>query len=326
MGIKNFILAVVSVLIVVTMLVSTIPGLQAEVKLIQTRIMDILGFNRNGEPKATRPIGAQAAIPLAFQKCLTCHPEIAEKAKAANQHWPFNAGHCGDCHAPGHPEKGPAQFTVKRSELCSTCHNRQVERTLPYQHYPFKTGKCADCHDHHGSNNSRNLRLPPKVLCNSCHNMALRYLDKKVQHPPFFKSECIACHHPHASANPKNLRAPVDELCNTCHFATLPGQYAMVKHPPFREGKCINCHHPHASDNPRMLRKPIPDLCLMCHRFAQVGYYQKMHPIGEKYPDRALGGKVVCLSCHHPHGTGNPRMWRRPGNWLCFGCHRDKMR
>lgn len=329
MGIKNLVLTVIGVLIIVTLLVSTIPALRAEVQLIvqslEKSLLD-LSIDQNREPKATGPMSATAFIPLAYQRCLTCHPEIEEKTKAANQHWPFNSGKCADCHAPGHPENGPAQFTVKRSELCSTCHNRYVERSYPNQHYPFKNGKCADCHDPHGSNNIRNLRLPPKELCNSCHNMALRYLSFKVQHPPFLKSECIACHNPHASPNPKNLRAPVQELCNTCHFATLPGQHALVKHPPFRDGRCIECHHPHASDNMRMLRKPIPDLCLSCHKHEQVGYWEKMHPIGDQYPDRALGGQVNCLSCHHPHGTGNPRMWRRPGNWLCFGCHRDKMR
>ncbi len=263
------------------------------------------------------------AVSEGFQGCTKCHPKIAEKMKATYRHVPFAKGDCAVCHKPHDSKTGKTEFTLPLVELCATCHNRNKERQNPYQHYPFKTGKCVDCHDPHGSDQAFNLRLPVKVLCNSCHNMAIRYLDKKVQHPPFVNSECTACHSPHSSPNPRNLKAPVDQICNTCHFATLPGQYAAVKHPPFKDGRCIDCHHPHASDNARMLRKPIPDLCLGCHQ--NTGYLLQMHPTGEKYPDRARGGTVSCLSCHHPHGTGNPRMWLRPGNYLCFGCHMNKM-
>ena len=259
-----------------------------------------------------------------FEGCTTCHPKIAEKMKAPNRHAPFAKGDCAVCHKPHDPLTGKAEYTLPLVELCSTCHNRYKERQNPYQHYPFKTGKCVDCHDPHGSDQAYNLRLPVKVLCNSCHNMAVRYLDKKVQHSPFVNSECTSCHSPHSSPNPRNLRAPVEQICNTCHFATLPGQYAEVKHSPFKDGRCIECHNPHASDNVRMLRKPVPDLCLSCH--PNIGFQQeRMHPIGDKYPDRARGGQVSCASCHHPHGTGNQKMWLRPGNFLCFGCHASKL-
>ncbi|AVX20522.1 doubled CXXCH domain-containing protein [Carboxydocella sporoproducens DSM 16521] len=265
-------------------------------------------------------------IPREFKVCLDCHDTLVQKLQEKNTHLPAVMGQCGVCHVvTGHPGAS-AQYTLPLNELCFTCHNRIWDKQNQYQHRPFELGKCADCHDPHGSPNQYNLRLVPQLLCNTCHNMGIRYGKYKVQHPPFATNQCLGCHYPHSSPYPKNLRAPVNELCNTCHFATLPGQYALVKHPPFRDGRCIECHHPHASDNMRMLRKPIPYLCLNCHdNERQIGWYKKMHPYGEKFPDRAEGGSVTCLSCHHPHGTGNPRMWRRPGNYLCFGCHRNKM-
>ncbi|MDA8234729.1 MAG: cytochrome c3 family protein [Clostridia bacterium] len=313
MAIRNILIWLVAVALLVSIGAYAFPTLTDQ-------ISKLLGFEGDKANLAVKGI-----IPNDFQGCIKCHPQIAEKMKAPNRHTPFVNGKCADCHKPHDPKTGKAEFVLPLRDLCSTCHNRYEERMNPYQHFPFKTGKCADCHDPHGSENTYNLRLDTKVLCNSCHNMALRYLNKKVQHPPFFRSECIACHHPHSSKNPRNLRVPAEELCNTCHFLTLPGQYALVKHPPFRDGKCIQCHHGHASDNERMLHKPVPDLCNSCHTWKQTGFMDKMHPIGTKFPDRALGGQVNCTSCHHPHGTGNNFMWRRPGNYLCFGCHRDKM-
>lgn len=270
-------------------------------------------------------IEVKGEVPENFQRCFSCHPEIQEKFKATYRHVPFVLGNCGDCHKPHNTETGKAEFTVNINELCFTCHNRKEEKDLPYQHVPFKLGKCYDCHDPHGSENNFNLRLPVKVLCNTCHNMGLRYGNFMSQHPPFKNSECIACHVPHASKYKRNLRVEVPTLCYSCHWATLPGYFNSVKHPPFKAGKCLACHHPHATDNKPMLRKPVPDLCLGCHDQAKViGYSNNMHPIGDKYPDRYYGGPIKCTSCHHPHGTDNPRMWRRPGNKLCFGCHLNK--
>jgi predicted CXXCH cytochrome family protein len=309
--------------IIATTAVVTIPPLrEGVVKLFSSAIAAITNLIN---PEAKNTIDPNAEIPEDYQKCFGCHQEIQEKLKATYRHVPFANGFCGDCHKPHNAETGKAEFQVPLGELCSTCHNRTKEKAMPYQHVPFKNGYCFDCHDPHGSENMFNLRMPVKQLCNSCHNMGLRYGDKKVHHPPFKNSECASCHHPHASNAERNLRIEVPNLCYTCHWATLPGYYSVVKHPPFETGKCLSCHHPHATDNPRMLHKPIPALCVGCHKFEQIGYWQKMHPVGDKYPDRALGGSVTCLSCHHPHGTDNPKMWKRPGNYLCFGCHKDKM-
>lgn len=268
--------------------------------------------------------GVAGIAPNSFESvlCGRCHIDIKAKMSLPNVHVPFAAGRCSDCHLPHDPATNKTTLTVDKKELCNTCHNRQKEKVMPYQHVPFKEGRCMDCHDPHASENIKQLRLPPQLLCVSCHNFS-RGQEFSTKHPPFKLGDCIVCHSPHAAENPKNTREPLPDLCFKCHREQAQAmEKAKVKHPPFAQAQCTKCHNPHQTNTERLMKKDLPDLCLQCHDANRImgGFRHPMFNVISPLD----GKKVTCISCHNPHASENERMWRRPKQFLCLGCHKDK--
>ncbi|TCS76126.1 cytochrome c3 family protein [Effusibacillus lacus] len=254
--------------------------------------------------------------------CGRCHQDTVAKKKLANVHVPFAAGRCSDCHLPHDPRNNKTRLTVDPKELCSTCHNRQKEKNMPFQHTPFKEGRCMDCHDPHASENIKQLRQPPQALCTSCHNFS-KGQEYATKHPPFKLGDCMVCHSPHAAQNMKNTKEPLPDLCFKCHREPAQAMNkAKVKHPPFAQAKCTNCHNPHQTNTERLMKQDLPGLCFQCHNTDRLmGNFT--HPMFNV--QSPLDGKrVTCVSCHNPHASENERMWRRPKQFLCLGCHQNK--
>lgn len=254
--------------------------------------------------------------------CGRCHQSTVEKQGLPNVHVPFAAGRCSDCHLPHDPETFEAKLLIPKKELCNSCHNFIEYKNKPHQHVPFKENRCMDCHDPHASENMKQLVLPPQVLCRTCHNFDKgQYFENK--HPPYQVGDCIVCHHPHAADNFKNTREALPDLCFRCHRKIAHQQQkAKVLHPPFAASKCTACHNPHQTNTYKLTQKPIPNLCFQCHNPERImgGFSHPMFNVISPFD-----GKIVtCLSCHNPHGNENERMWRRPKQFLCLGCHKNK--
>ena len=255
--------------------------------------------------------------------CGRCHQSTVEKRNLANVHVPFDAGRCSDCHLPHDPKTFEAKLTVDRKVLCNTCHNFIELKDKPFQHVPFKEGRCMDCHDPHASENIKQLVLPPQILCRTCHNFDKgQYYENK--HPPYQVGDCIVCHSPHATDYRKNTRDPLPDLCFRCHRTiALQQEKAKVLHPPFAASMCVSCHNPHQTNTYKLTKMAIPALCFQCHNAERIMGGFQSHPMFTVISP--FDGKMVtCLSCHNPHGNENERMWRRPKQFLCLGCHKDK--
>ena len=114
-----------------------------------------------------------------------------------------------------------------------------------------------------------------------------------------------------------------DELaqCLQCHR----DKAAKSMHEPVMMFGCTLCHVAHEDRNTKMLDFPrlkalTNDICMSCHSADQIyqncggtvgcGHPVQNHPIyGEQdplYPNK----KFTCASCHNPHGSAMPKLFR----------------
>jgi predicted CXXCH cytochrome family protein len=104
-------------------------------------------------------------------------------------------------------------------------------------------------------------------------------------------------------------------------------------HPPVDEqSNCLDCHADHGT-----AAYPHPALkqgCLACHRIQNLesATYVVLKPVKPIVcrechdADQALHlhfpySSAMCLRCHDPHGSSNPRLLRAKANDLCLECH-----
>jgi predicted CXXCH cytochrome family protein len=88
---------------------------------------------------------------------------------------------------------------------------------------------------------------------------------------------------------------PVASMCDSCH-------------------QSVSTPHPQKNKQTFKLLQEPPDLCYGCHQ--AFGTKKDVHP-------PVKGG--MCLSCHNPHGSDEPRMLTQPLKDLCLTCHPDKV-
>jgi predicted CXXCH cytochrome family protein len=164
---------------------------------------------------------------------------------------------------------------------------------------------------------------------------------------------CTGCHNPHSSSNAKLLIAEAPDLCTTCHDKAEFSR--KTTHVPVAGGMCLSCHTPHSSDHMALLTKQPIEVCLDCHPdvpkkpHAIAGFSSNSHPVGMPKPAPApkKGKKdqqepapmpasetkdparptmvFYCGSCHSPHSTNNPKLFRfnaRSSMDLCAHCHK----
>lgn len=226
---------------------------------------------------------------------------------------------CTTCHAK--LTKGSAVHAAVRMG-CETCHSAVDAGTVPHKK---KTGA------------AKGLSQDQPGLCYGCHDQA--QFAKKTVHAALGMG-CTVCHDPHSSNNVKLLTGAVPDLCITCHDKGGFGR--KVVHAPVAGGLCLSCHAPHASDEMALLVKKPFDLCLDCHGdvpkrpHAVSGFSASRHPLGEPNVIRKGGEKerkdparpdkpFYCGSCHNPHSSDSPNLFRYParsGMELCMNCHR----
>ncbi len=194
---------------------------------------------------------------------------------------------------------------------CDTCHNGINAATVPHRN----TTALA-----------KGLSSEQPDLCYGCHDK--EKFTKKDVHPAIGMG-CTGCHNPHSSKNPRLLKSSLPALCYSCH-----DKIEFTKkhiHPPVATGECMSCHTPHSSDEMALLLKKPIDVCLQCHpdtpHGRHVGSFQQ--PGGDQAAepqDPARKGKpFYCGSCHNPHSTDSPLLFRfnaRSVTELCVNCHK----
>jgi DmsE family decaheme c-type cytochrome len=132
------------------------------------------------------------------------------------------------------------------SELCASCHRRQIMEFRQFSHHPVPEGsiRCTDCHDPHRSGEQgRNLRRRTvEETCLQCHQQIrgpFVYEHEPVKAVGGVGDACLECHRPHGSPNRKLEVMFSRGLCVQCHVD-------IQRDPPHqaRGGDCwrSNCH------------------------------------------------------------------------------------
>ena len=201
---------------------------------------------------------------------------------------------------------------------CTSCHTGVDAKTVP--HKIKVTG-------------SKGLSAAQPDLCYGCHDKAL--FSKKTVHAAVGMG-CTSCHNPHSSKNAKLLISEAPDLCMTCHDKAAFSKKTV--HAPVAGGMCLSCHSPHSSDEMALLLKKPVEVCLECHSdvttkpHAIGGFSAEGHPLGlskkkskkEKHDPARPDKPFYCGSCHNPHSTEEPRLFRfnaQTAMGLCSHCH-----
>lgn len=255
--------------------------------------------------------------------CLMCHDAAEFSGKA--RHAALEMG-CTTCHTPHNSDNARLLLTPE-PELCKGCHDNGMfdKKTV---HDAVNIG-CTPCHNPHASDKARLLKSDPPELCYTCHDQSLFY--GPTIHSPVGEGQCLSCHLPHASDTPALTTVKTEELCYQCHDKNeFKGKQST--HNPVMTGKCLSCHMPHVSQNESLLLRRGNMLCRRCHPEIEknphtvAGFSAPGHPVYSKR-DRARPGKLhTCLSCHMPHKSDSPHLFRYKGQSafdLCGYCHKN---
>ena len=216
---------------------------------------------------------------------------------------------------------------------CLTCHEALSKEKVVH---PALQMGCQACHSgidaaeipHKKTNNiAKGLSSEPPQLCYGCHDK--KKFEGKTVHSPVAGGMCTTCHNPHSSKNPKLLVAEAPDLCFNCHDKAEFSRKNV--HAPVQGGMCLQCHASiHASNEPALLKKKINAVCIECH----ANIVKAPHPVrGVKKDGHPLQGKkdpvrkdkpFSCASCHNPHSSDSPKLFRYAATAkmdLCTHCH-----
>ena len=174
---------------------------------------------------------------------------------------------------------------------------------------------CKDCHEPYYASYVKTVHAKKAIPgspaasqgCESCHGPGAAHVEQgggkgagdliafHRDEPPERKSAtCLNCH-----GDDKGL------------FSWETGAHQT------RGVSCTDCHTGHSGGRTHLKSREV-DLCISCHKQVrnQISR-QSRHPIQE--------GKVMCSSCHSPHGTFAKMMLRTDSKTeLCFTCHQEK--
>ena len=178
---------------------------------------------------------------LAFDKCLSCHPD-----KHAGELKKYDNGECARCHTLA--GFTPTTFGIKQHATafvldgkhiatpCGGCH------TGPRPRLSFVVGKtaCLDCHENpHGSQFAKEM---VQGGCAACHT-TVDWHQSKIDHSTWplvgvhARTKCAACHgEQKKGAEPAAYRG-IPRECEGCHDDVHAGQFR-----PQPAKACKSCH------------------------------------------------------------------------------------
>lgn len=264
------------------------------------------------------PKGLSSTVP---DLCFMCH----DKGKFSGKqtvHMPVAGGMCTSCHSPHTSESANLLLS---DEVCLNCHDPSPFGKKNV-HPPVAAKMCSSCHDPHQSDTGKLLKNSSPDLCYDCHNKEDFY--GPTIHAPVGIGECSLCHEPHSSDNRRLLVSGTPDLCYTCHAKS--SFFLKSVHKPVVDGQCTECHKPHAAQNEYLLVRKGNFLCRKCHANVERGthaiaaFSRTGHPVrGRRDPVRE-GKTFGCLSCHLPHSSESPLLFRYKASSmfeLCGYCH-----
>ena len=227
--------------------------------------------------------------------CYRCH---TRQDNQPNVHTALTSDEnsCVGCHNPhGGNQRfflrdfsGDKDVTVKA--LCTQCHTTDIN-DMAVKHGAVENQKsCLNCHNPHSSKNTKQLKMPVKELCLSCH-------DKPIQ---------------------ATLSEP----------RVIPNMKAKVDTAKANMGSCIDCHTAHGSQFNRILidnfsitnyndYPPVGKaanpyaLCAQCHDTDSLLNKEDIETTSFRTPTKNLHWKHVveesksCNICHDSHGSKN---------------------
>ena len=231
---------------------------------------------------------------------------------------------CNECHELMPPATDDKK-TMLITDFCLKCHEEML--LDKFVHGPISVGGCLPCHDFNSKPNRYQLRGRGAELCYICHADKKTELEKENLHGPMAANICILCHNPHSAPYKFQLQRWGGELCYFCHSALRRFQAKEHQHPPFKNGECTKCHNPHSSESKQFFlqEKEIIDLCFSCHK--KEDFWSHRHKVGiiptkVKLPKKRRldkEGRLICTTCHNPHGDDSPKMLPAGG---CEACHK----
>ncbi|HJV88640.1 MAG TPA: DmsE family decaheme c-type cytochrome [Noviherbaspirillum sp.] len=282
---------------------------------------------------AAKP-GAQDLVLKGDAKCTSCHDEADSPKLLAigkTKHGTVADGRtptCTKCHGdsdkhanykgkdkPPKPDmtfdKGSANPTEQRSEVCLSCHKKDAKRS----HWEGSTHQthdvaCSSCHTVHAGKDKALSKKTQTEVCFTCHKEQRSQVNRISHHPILEgKVACSDCHNPHGSVGPKLMKGDsVVETCYACH-AEKRGPFVW-NHAPVSED-CAICHNPHGSNVESMLKTRPPFLCHQCHtphggNLAQLtNQSPRATSVGRNGITYTQGRG--CVNCHtEVHGGNNP--------------------
>ncbi len=195
-----------------------------------------------------------------------------------------------------------------------------------------------------------------EIDCLKCH---AKLKGGKVVHPALDRG-CLTCHTgidartvPHKITNKiaRGLSSEQPDLCYGCHDKAVFSKKTV--HAAVAGGKCPRCHTPHSSDQMALLLKAPLEVCLECHpdvpkkQHVISAFSAASHPVGlpkivlkkgneEKTEKEVKDERILmdpsrpdkafyCGSCHNPHSTPGPHLFRFNATstmGLCSHCHK----
>ena len=183
-------------------------------------------------------------------------------------------------------------LVLKGDAKCTSCHDQDeksvmaIGKTRHGATGDSRTPTCTSCHG--ASDTNANHKGGNRPLSD-------RTFDKKSATPTKSRNEaCLSCHKGSARMQWAGSRHEGQGLaCTTCH--TVHNQHDKVREKATQTETCFSCHKEQRAQSNRSSHHPIPE------------------------------GKIVCSSCHNPHGSSGPKLLLEDTvNETCFTCHTEK--
>lgn len=184
---------------------------------------------------------------------------------------------------------------LKGDAVCTRCHDETEE-------YPV----LSIAKTRHGV--TADNRTP---TCTSCHGESETHVNKPPDAKERPKPDRVFGK---ASTTPMEERS---QACLTCHQSGARMNWTVSAHAS-ADVACTSCHNIHTGEDKVQVKTTQYETCGACHKTqrAQLSY-PSHHPIKE--------GKVVCSSCHNPHGSnGSTLLVKGTVNETCYTCHAEK--
>lgn len=173
--------------------------------------------------------------------------------------------------------------------------------------------KCTACHDESGSPEllaigkrrhgvTADKRTP---TCTSCHGASEKHLAGNGKPDRTY------------GKHSKTTAEEINENCLSCHQGGSRINWPGGPHQS-NDVTCASCHKIHSAKDEVKDKLTQTEVCFGCHKEQRVESFKfSHHPIRE--------GKVVCSSCHNPHGsTGPKQLIKDTLNQTCYMCHAEK--